>query len=184
MRRCAIRHIRTIVCQSATYPTATFVALHPLNAPGGHRHGPVVHTTVTGVFRYPWHVPALDDAAGDALVELGDRGRWLTHLPVSEFDMTAPSVDGFVSVTNGRRWSSTFASSARNAGLPGSVPDAVKSAGGGFLLHTQRAQDSWLAQRSALSDCGRNETGFVSPPLSRNAGSRKRFIERCIETAS
>jgi polyisoprenoid-binding protein YceI len=94
------QHIRTIGIQSATYPTATFVQSTPLTLPTSAVNGDVVHTSVTGVFNLRGTsrretVPLemrLSNSEIDAVGSL--------TFPWSEFNMTAPSVGGFVSVTN------------------------------------------------------------------------------------
>lgn len=93
-------HIRTIGIQSATYPTATFVLSTPLMLPASAVEGDVFHTSVTGVF----------DIHGTSRRETVPLEMRLSHsdiqavgsltFPWSEFNMTAPSVGGFVSVTN------------------------------------------------------------------------------------
>jgi len=93
-------HIRTIGLQSATYPTATFVLSKPLTLPPAALHGTVVHTSVTGVFNIHGTskretLPLEMRLANSAIEAVGS----LTF-PWGEFNMTAPSVGGFVSVTN------------------------------------------------------------------------------------
>jgi len=93
-------HIQTIGIQSATYPKATFVLSSPLTLPGSALSGEVVHTSVTGVFDIHGTsrretVPLEMRLSNSAIQAVGS----LTF-PWSEFNMTAPSVGGFVSVTN------------------------------------------------------------------------------------
>ena len=94
------QHIRTIGIQSATYPTATFVLSTPLTLPTSAASGALVRTTITGVFRIhgtsrretvPLEI-RLSNSGIDAVGSL--------TFPWSAFNMTAPSVGGFVSVTN------------------------------------------------------------------------------------
>ncbi len=94
------QHIRTIGIQSATYPTATFVLSAPLTLPASALSGRVVHTSVTGVFDIHGTsrretVPLQMRLSNSEIQGVGS----LTF-PWSEFNMTAPSVGGFVSVTN------------------------------------------------------------------------------------
>lgn len=94
------QHIRTIGIQSATYPTATFVLSTPLTLPTSAVNGDLVHTSVTGVFNIHGTsrretVPLEMRFSNSEIQTVGS----LTF-PWSEFNMTAPSVGGFVSVTN------------------------------------------------------------------------------------
>ena len=94
------QHIRTIGIQSATYPTATFVLSTPLALPTSAVNGDVVHTSVVGVFDIHGTsrretVPLQMRLSNSEIEAVGS----LTF-PWSEFNMTAPSVGGFVSVTN------------------------------------------------------------------------------------
>ena len=94
------QHIRTIGIQSATYPTATFVLSTPLTLPASAVSGDVVHTLVTGVFDIHGTsrretVPLEMRLSNSEIEAVGS----LTF-PWSAFNMTAPSVGGFVSVTN------------------------------------------------------------------------------------
>jgi len=93
-------HIRTIGIQSATYPTATFALSSPMTLPASALSGGVVHTTVTGVFKIHGTsrhetVPLEMRLSNSEIQAVGS----LTF-PWSAFNMTAPSVGGFVSVTN------------------------------------------------------------------------------------
>jgi len=94
------QHIRTIGLQSATYPTATFVLSTPLTLPASAVSGEPVRTSVTGVFGIHGTsrretVPLEMRLSNSEVEAVGS----LTF-PWSEFNMTAPSVGGFVSVTN------------------------------------------------------------------------------------
>jgi polyisoprenoid-binding protein YceI len=94
------QHIQTIGIQSATYPTATFVLSSPLTLPASALSGEVVHTSVTGVFNIHGAsrretVPLEMRLSNSEIQAVGS----LTF-PWSEFNMTAPTVGGFVSVTN------------------------------------------------------------------------------------
>ncbi len=94
------QHIRTIGIQSATYPTATFSLATPVKLPVGALSGKVVDTSATGVLALHGtsrHVtiPLQMRFSSSEIEAVGS----LTF-PWSEFKMTAPSVAGFVSVTN------------------------------------------------------------------------------------
>jgi polyisoprenoid-binding protein YceI len=94
------QHIRTIGLQSATYPTATFVLSTPVTLPAGAVSGRVVHTSVTGVFDIHGtskreNVPLEMRLSSSEIAAVG-----ALTFPWSEFNMAAPSVGGFVSVTN------------------------------------------------------------------------------------
>ncbi len=93
-------HIQTIGLQSATYPTATFVLSSPLRLPAGALDGRAFNTSVTGVFdihgtsrreTVPIQI-ALSSAEIQAVGSL--------TFPWGTFNMTAPSVAGFVNVSN------------------------------------------------------------------------------------
>jgi polyisoprenoid-binding protein YceI len=91
-------HIHTIGIQSATYPNATFVLSHPVTLPAGAAGGAIVSVPVSGVFTIHGtsRAETLDvqmRLAGSQIDAVGS----LTF-PWGRFDMTAPSVGGFVSV--------------------------------------------------------------------------------------
>jgi len=91
-------HIQTIGLQSATYPTATFVLSKPLRLPAGALDGRALSTSVTGVFKIHGTsrketVPLQLALSSTAIQAVGS----LTF-PWSAFNMTAPSVAGFVNV--------------------------------------------------------------------------------------
>jgi polyisoprenoid-binding protein YceI len=93
-------HIQTIGIQSATYPTATFTLSSARTLPASALSGDVVHTSATGVFKIHGTprretVPVEMRFSNSVIQAVGS----LTF-PWSEFNMTAPSVGGFVSVTN------------------------------------------------------------------------------------
>ncbi len=92
------QHIRTIGLQSDQYPTATFRLLGPVTLPANALSGRVVHVSATGVFDIHGTsrretVPLQMGVSSASLQAVGS----LTF-PWSEFNMTAPSVGGFVSV--------------------------------------------------------------------------------------
>jgi polyisoprenoid-binding protein YceI len=91
--------IKEIGLESSRYPTATFVLSKPATIPAGILKGEVVHASVTGVFDIHGvskqeTLPVEMSASGSTVQAVGS----LTF-PWSEFGMTAPSVGGFVNVT-------------------------------------------------------------------------------------
>jgi len=93
-------HIRTIGLQSATYPKASFVLSTALVLPASARNGKVFDTSVTGVVTIHGVARRLTIAlqmrlSGSRIQAVGS----LTF-PWGEFGMSAPSVGGFVSVTD------------------------------------------------------------------------------------
>jgi polyisoprenoid-binding protein YceI len=94
------QHIQTLGIQSATYPTATFKLSSPVALPASALSGKDVTVSVTGVFDI--HGTARTETLPVA-VRLSDstvEAVGSLTFPWSEFGMTAPSVDGFVSVTD------------------------------------------------------------------------------------
>jgi hypothetical protein len=94
------QRIHTIGLQSDLYPKATFVLSSPLTFPANALTGHVAHLSAIGVFdihgtskreTVPLQM-SLSDSAIEAVGSL--------TFPWSEFKMTAPSVGGFVNVTN------------------------------------------------------------------------------------
>ncbi len=94
------QHIRTIGLQSDTYPTATFRLTKPVVLPASALAGSLVRASVTGVFNVHGTsrtetLPVQTRLSSSSLEVAGS----LTF-PWSAFNMTAPSVGGFVSVEN------------------------------------------------------------------------------------
>jgi hypothetical protein len=92
--------IHTIGLQSDQYPRATFKLSTPVSLPASALTGHVVHVSATGVFNIHGTskretVPLQMSLSSSAIQAVGS----LTF-PWSEFNMTAPSVGGFVNVTN------------------------------------------------------------------------------------
>lgn len=92
-------HIHTIGIQSATYPYATFFLTRTLSLPSEALSGKVVVEPITGVFNIHGTsrtetLPLQMTLSNDLIQAVGT----LTF-PWSRFDMTAPSVGGFVNVT-------------------------------------------------------------------------------------
>jgi polyisoprenoid-binding protein YceI len=93
------QHIRTLGIQSDTYPKATFVLSSPLTLPAAALNGQTMHTSVTGTFNIHGTsrqktVPLQIRLSASKIQAVGS----LTF-PWSAFNMTAPSVDGFVNVS-------------------------------------------------------------------------------------
>jgi polyisoprenoid-binding protein YceI len=91
--------IHSIGLESDRYPTATFSLAAPVKLPASVLTGSVVHVPITGVFEIHGTskretVPLELKLAGSTVEAVGS----LTF-PWSEFNMTAPSVGGFVNVT-------------------------------------------------------------------------------------
>jgi polyisoprenoid-binding protein YceI len=91
--------IKEIGLESARYPTATFALSGPVNVPAQILAGRVVKLPVTGVFNIHGvskreTIPVEMSASGNTVQAVGS----LTF-PWSEFGMTAPSIGGFVNVT-------------------------------------------------------------------------------------
>jgi polyisoprenoid-binding protein YceI len=92
--------IHSIGLESDQYPTATFKLSKPIALPAGATGGKVVRVPATGAFTIHGTtktetVPLQLSLTNTALQAVGS----LTF-PWGEFDMTAPSVGGFVNVTN------------------------------------------------------------------------------------
>ena len=91
--------IREIGLESSRYPTATFVISKPATIPSGILRGEVVHASITGVLNIHGvskqeTLPVEMRSSGSTVQAVGS----LTF-PWSEFGMTAPSIGGFVNVT-------------------------------------------------------------------------------------
>jgi polyisoprenoid-binding protein YceI len=91
--------IQEIGLESRRHPTATFMLSKPATIPAGILRGEVVHASVTGVFNIHGvskqeTLPVEISASGSTVQAVGS----LTF-PWSEFGMTAPSIGGFVNVT-------------------------------------------------------------------------------------
>lgn len=94
------QRIHTIGLQSDTYPKATFTLSAPIALPASALTGHVVHASATGVFDIHGTsrretVPLQISLSNSTIEAVGS----LTF-PWKEFNMTAPSVGGFVNVTN------------------------------------------------------------------------------------
>ena len=94
------QHIQTIGIQSATYPKATFVLSRPVTLPASALDGQSIHTSVTGVFNIHGTsrsetVPLQMRLSDSKIQAVGS----LTF-PWGLFNMSAPSVGGFVNVSS------------------------------------------------------------------------------------
>jgi hypothetical protein len=92
--------IHVIGLESDRYPTATFALSTPLRLPASASGGHVAHVSATGVFDIHGTskretVPLEMSVSSSSIRAVGS----LTF-PWSEFDMTAPSIGGFVNVTD------------------------------------------------------------------------------------
>jgi polyisoprenoid-binding protein YceI len=92
--------IHTIGLESDRYPTATFNLSAPLTLPASALGGPVAHLSATGALEIHGTsrrvtVPLELRLAGSTLQAAGS-----LSFPWSEFNMTAPSIGGFVTVTD------------------------------------------------------------------------------------
>jgi polyisoprenoid-binding protein YceI len=93
-------HIQTIGLQSATYPKASFVLSTPLKLPAAALSGKVVDVSVTGLVTIHGTarklvIPLQMRLTADKVEAVGS----LTF-PWGEFNMIAPSVGGFVNVSD------------------------------------------------------------------------------------
>jgi polyisoprenoid-binding protein YceI len=93
-------HIRTIGIQSATYPKASFVLSTPLTLPASALRGGVVDVSVTGVVTIHGTARRLTIPVQMRLGSSRIQAVGSLTFPWGEFDMTAPSVGGFVNVTD------------------------------------------------------------------------------------
>jgi len=92
-------HIRTLGLQSATYPHATFVLAGPLALPASAIDGHVFSVPVMGVVTIHGTARTVTIPVSMALSSSRIDAVGSLTFPWSEFNMTAPSVGGFVSVT-------------------------------------------------------------------------------------
>ena len=92
-------HIRTIGLQSATYPKAGFVLSTPLKLPASALSGGIVAVPVTGVVTIHGTARRLTIPLQMRFSTSHIQAVGSITFPWGEFNMTAPSVGGFVSVT-------------------------------------------------------------------------------------
>jgi polyisoprenoid-binding protein YceI len=93
-------HIRTIGLQSATYPKASFVLSTPLKLPASALSGKVVDLAVTGVVTIHGTARRLTIPLQMRFSTSRIQAVGSLTFPWGEFKMTAPSVGGFVNVTD------------------------------------------------------------------------------------
>jgi len=94
------QHIHTIGLQSATYPKATFVLATPLTVPSGALSGRVVDATAAGLLTIHGTAKRVSIPLQLRLSSSRIQAVGSLTFPWGEFNMTAPSVGGFVSVTD------------------------------------------------------------------------------------
>ncbi len=92
--------IHSIGLESDTYPTATFVLSKPFTLPASAVAGRVAHVSATGVLTIHGtsrtvRIPLEMTLSGSTVHATG-----ALSFPWSAFNMTAPSIDGFVTVTD------------------------------------------------------------------------------------
>ena len=92
--------IRSIGLESSTYPTATFVLAKPIALPSAAASGQAIKASAVGAMTIHGTTKTvtipLEMRLGEAKIEAVGA----ITFPWEEFGMTAPSVGGFVSVTN------------------------------------------------------------------------------------
>jgi polyisoprenoid-binding protein YceI len=93
-------HIRTIGLQSAMYPKASFVLSMPVSLPASALDGHVFSVPVTGVVTIHGSAKRLTIPVHMRLAATRIAAVGSITFPWGEFGMTAPSVGGFVSVTD------------------------------------------------------------------------------------
>jgi polyisoprenoid-binding protein YceI len=91
--------IHEIGLESNRFPTATFVLSKPVALPVSANSGALVHVPVTGVFDIHGTSKRETLPVEFALSRSTLQAAGSLTFPWSEFDMTAPSIGGFVSVT-------------------------------------------------------------------------------------
>ena len=94
------QHIHTIGIQSATYPKATFVLATPLALPASALSGRVIDVSATGVLTIHGTARRVTIPLQMRLSDSRIQAVGSLTFPWGEFNMTAPSVGGFVSVTD------------------------------------------------------------------------------------
>jgi polyisoprenoid-binding protein YceI len=94
------QHIRTIGLQSATYPKASFVLSSPLALPAGALSGRAFSARVSGTITIHGTSRRLEIPLQMRLSPASIQAVGSLTFPWGEFDMTAPSVGGFVTVTD------------------------------------------------------------------------------------
>ncbi|HWF72103.1 MAG TPA: YceI family protein [Solirubrobacteraceae bacterium] len=93
------QHIETLGLQTATYPKATFALSSPMKLPANALSGAVFRASVTGVFNLHGTSKRLTVPLQMRVTSAGVEAVGSLTFPWSEFNMTAPSVGGFVNVS-------------------------------------------------------------------------------------
>lgn len=94
------QRIHTIGLQSDQYPTATFVLADPVSLPAGALSGRAVRVSATGAFDIHGSTKRLTFPVQMSLSNTRIEAVGAITFPWSEFNMTAPSIGGFVNVTD------------------------------------------------------------------------------------
>lgn len=92
--------IRTIGVESEKYPQATFKLSEPITIPAGALDGKAVNVTATGPLTIHGTTKTVTIPMAMSLGDLKVEAVGSITFPWSEFNMTAPSVGGFVKVTD------------------------------------------------------------------------------------
>ncbi len=92
--------IREIGLESEKYPKSTFVLATPITLPTNALTGKVVHTSATGALEIHGTTKTVTIPLEISLSDTEVQAVGSITFPWSEFDMVAPSVGGFVNVTN------------------------------------------------------------------------------------
>ncbi|MDQ6779004.1 MAG: YceI family protein [Actinomycetota bacterium] len=93
------QHIQTLGLQTATYPRATFTLSSPMKLPAGALSGGVFRAPITGAFTLHGTSRRLTVPLQMRVSSSGIEAVGSLTFPWSEFNMTAPSVGGFVNVS-------------------------------------------------------------------------------------
>jgi hypothetical protein len=94
------QRIHSIGLQSDQFPTATWKLTTPVKLPASFRNGKVLHLRATGVFNIRGTSKSETIPIDMQLSKSGIETTGSLTFPWSEFNMTAPSVGGFVNVAN------------------------------------------------------------------------------------
>jgi polyisoprenoid-binding protein YceI len=92
--------IREIGLESEKYPTSTFVLSTPIVLPASALSGKPVHTSATGALEIHGTTKTVTIPLEMSLSATEVQAVGSITFPWGEFDMTAPSIGGFVNVTN------------------------------------------------------------------------------------
>ena len=92
--------IREIGLESEKYPTSTFVLSAPITLPASALTGRAVHVSATGALEIHGTTKTVTIPLEMSLSSAEVQAVGSITFPWSEFNMTAPSIGGFVNVTN------------------------------------------------------------------------------------